>query len=1453
MFLLRYLISLVLLIAGLCGAAETVGQRPYEMEWAKRTTDDRPPLIDFEDLSGWRVEVKNAEANFTCSREQQIWGEHVGRLAYKALGNGDSEVRLLLPQPLALSQPFDALTCWIYGNRWGYESDTTTPAVTISVLFEDRDSKELEIVLFGVDWKEWHLCHRRLTPDQIKAVAAGAKLKGFRFAGGTNREERLLYLDNFAAFTELFAPLTFTPRPERGVAMFPGQSPGTNTGPGKLPFPTRPETILPDNLTEDFTTAVRAEGDAFVLAYAGADGKLTYRIEPRTGTFANIAVRWDGRGGEIRPCVGGGVFLAGPTGPVAPETAESLGTQVKGDTVESRWRLTAGTAVAEVALTYRLWHKSLVLDVVALGGQVAEVRWGVATGLDNPRLVPLPYYTYGSAVRPAVAVAGPPEAPLFLAENLDWTRSNGSWLWAENAVSATGVACNGGVRYIAKTDGRRNDCFERLFINLSPRFEEALPTLPNPVSPWKHVAGSRLWRAHGAGDRASDIALWTRVQRHGITEMVVTDHETGWRDGGESFTFRTRAAPGKGGDEGQFEYARVMQDKLGFVYGPYNTFTAVSPVNEFWDPDLIGRTAENEFQPVWMRCYAPKPARAVEFAERLAPIIQKKFHFSTAYCDVHTQPPPWYFVDYDPRVPGAGTFAAVYYAYGEIMLLQKQAWNGPVYSEGNNHFAYSGLTDGNYAQDAFYGLPTNPWLVDFDLRKMHDLCCNFGMGNPEMFYGQGASMGRTPAETDAAYDRFLAATVAFGHPGFLALEGGFGRGLRSYYLLQQLQSRYTLGSAKEIRYADAAGKLLDSTAAVATGAYTRSQVATRYGNDCVTVVNGHPTERLRVSAFGRQLDLPPNGYAGWTADGAIEVLSGDVDGRRCDYAATPAYLYADGRGRFARFPKAASDGIGICRILPNQRYEVIPYEGSDCGFAIAAVSAVALDTERKELGPAELRTSRGLIYVVPVKGALSYLLTAGQPPRLPTLTCDRDRAIPGEQITVRGKTEHVFTVPTEAKPGARLWQQFEGAWIDFTVMPLAEVVLSLAGGTALSLEMTGNLPQPAAAEVTVSAVAGVRSVTLQPRVSARLSVDIPAPTHEGIEPLSVTLKAGGLAWTTARLIVSVPGHGFLANLLDTWQSGVGVRGAKDVLDLGESGAQWTAREVTCGGEARKGFFAHPPWQGGTGYTFVLSAPVALPAAPPAALRAKVGKSDGSYLGDGILYKVVVVDAEGRETVAGEQTATRHEWLPIQADLGPWAGTAVRLKLVTDVGVKDSPEGDWGCWADLRLETRDEILLRTLEEADGPSSTLPGPARLPGLTADLLRHARQGWLRYDAMGLNGGEGGYPSFAVLNDIRLGPMVPGGGDEGRGIWAEKLSVPLTPEAIASLGLRNRFRLDNAGKDWFKVRRFWLELEFADGRKCTSEIAAAVFTQPPTWAHAEGIGVPFGEDIAVNLWFRP
>jgi hypothetical protein len=1264
--------------------AATVGVRPYEMDWAGRTHDDHTPLVAFENLDGWIVTGKQALATFSLSREQQIWGAHVGKLIYRATA-ARGDVRILPPAPLAIPAPFDTVTLWAYGNNWGYARDPSTPPVELAAIIEGANGREFSVPLGAVNWKEWFLLHRRLTPEQIELVKGGARFKALAVTGIKNSADRVLYFDNLACFTEALPPLTFEPRPARGAALFLGQSPGLNTGPGRLPFPTRPETILPPNATEKFTTRIARDGDGWTFSYAGDDGELTYRYVPRTGRWDDLTATWRATGTRevvaFAPCVGGGVQFA------AEAKAELLSLDGGKDAVTARWRLGG----VEVTYVFRLWNKSLVLDVLAPGGQVSDVAFGRAVGLGEAQLVPVPYYRLQGGAN-AVVVAGPRERPLFLMGNVDWYRSNASALRAAEQEEAAGLAYNGGTRYTPKTDGQRNDCFERFFLTVAPRLEEVLPVVDNPVSPWKSVTGTHVWRAHGASNRTNDARYWTDVHRHGLTQVVVTDHETGWRDGGESFTFRTRPAPGKGGDAGQFDYARLMQDQLGFVYGPYNNFTDFAPVNEYWSSDLISRTPENQLQHAWMRCYAPKPARAVEFCARLAPEIQKKFQFSTAYCDVHTAVAAWDRVDYDARVPGAGTCAAVFYAFGEIMLHQKAAWHGPVYSEGNNHALYCGLTDGNYGQDQSARLAENPWFVDFDLRRLHDKCCNFGMGNPDMFYASKRTMPADPVERDAWLDRFLAATVAFGHPGFLVMEGGMGNALRSYYLLQQLHSRYCLTNAAEILYADTEGRLQDASHALASGAFRLSQVVTRYADGTAIAANGNPEQRMRVTAFGRALDLPPNGWCGWTADGAVDVASADRDGARCDYADTPAYIYVDGRGRFVRFPKAASAGQAVCRILGQGEFEIIPLKNVECGFALQATRAVALDHDGKELGPAQCRSARSLTWVQPVAGAFSYRVTGQLGAPASSLTCDRALILPGEEVAVRGREVHSFRAPPTAKSGERLWQEFEGAWLDFTVGVLADVAWQLDGNRVNAL----ITPRLDVARLAVAQLGGTRSeIQLAPSIAVTVAADLGAPQRETLDVMRLDLSSDA-ARITAECRVRSASETISVGTVPKWTAGICLRGQPERAAMSETGAHVSKTDQTSGGVAHPALAMHPPYKGGTGYAFAQYAPVALPAATPAAFRALVGKGDGSDLGDGILYRVAVLDESSVATIAAELTVTNHAWHAIEADLSKWAGHSVRLKLIADVGPRNNSSGDWACWAEQRLESLHPVLRRQLE-------------------------------------------------------------------------------------------------------------------------------------------------------------
>jgi hypothetical protein len=312
-----------------------------------------------------------------------------------------------------------------------------------------------------------------------------------------------------------------------------------------------------------------------------------------------------------------------------------------------------------------------------------------------------------------------------------------------------------------------------------------------------------------------------------------------------------------------------------------------------------------------------------------------------------------------------------------------------------------------------------------------------------------------------------------------------------------------------------------------------------------------------------------------------------------------------------------------------------------------------------------------------------------------------------------------------------------------------------------------------------------------------------------------------------------------------------VRGGQETNDFGETLGHVIQRSAVCAEVSKDAIFMHPPYLGCVGYSFALYDAVTLPKDRPAAFRAVVGKADGSDLGDGILYKLAVVDASGAKTIVAEKIVLQHVWLPIEADLSKWAGQPVRLELISDAGTQDNSSGDWACWAEMRIESLQPVLQRTLEPSGEAYRREPPPLPLAGVTVDDLRKARSGQLHYDGNGFSGG-GEYGCYAVLNGVNMGFMTPAGGDEAKGIWATDVTIPLTPQAIAKLGRHNTFAVSDPNKDWFKIRRFWIELELADGRKISSDIAAATFTQPPGWPYAEGVLVPHGQDITVDLWFE-
>jgi len=1335
------------------------GEPPYEMVWAGRT-EEREPLVPFEDLAGWTIELHGgAEASFERSHEQRVWGSYSGKLTYRGQGRDDDGVVVRPPQPIPIPGPFTAANLWCYGNNWGFVPDPGTPQVELILLLVDADGTLYRIYTGRVRWEEWWLVHNRVINSLGQEPKFPFSFAGIEITGGNQPEDRVLFFDSLSFYEETWPELTFEPRPERNIDLYPGQDPGLNTGPGRLPFPTRPETILPTNFAEGYRTHAHQAGNgAYEFSYEGPDCTIAYTVRPAAQGLGEIAVRIDGRPAG-RALSEGGVQLAGDAS-TAPELHR---VRLANGILHVRQKHEIDGEAVRVEYAYRIMGKSLVIDAICRGGKATDLDLGFFEDVDEPETIPLPYSNYGGVSHCLMARNG--GRPFFASAWIDWYRSNASELVTGREVTGRRARVNGGSRYRPKTDGQRNDLFDRLFLTVSPLFEETLPTIANPPSRWGHVARERLWQeSWGPADFAVEHQRSRRLRAYGIEKLIQCNHEISWRDNADSFTLRIKAAPKKGGDEALREYV-ARQKGLGWLSGLYTNYTDFAPVNENWNEHAVQLESNREWRAAWPRCYALKPSRAVEFDAKYAPMIQKKYGSNSAYTDVHTAIAPWYYCDYDARVPGAGTFAATFYAYGELLLNDSRVYGGPIFSEGGYHCLYAGLPDGNYAlQYGGYNLSRDPILPQFDLFKIHPLSTDFGMGwTGNYCTWDGWSK---PENISNSIDRFLMATLAYGHIGWLVEEPhGIDLACRSYYMIQQAAKRYAMVPSRRVDYLDG-DRIVSTSEALASGAYKHSQLRVEYENGLELWVNGSWDRWWKLPANAGGHVLPPAGWFVRARDGGFWELSGLHAGRRIDVVESPEYLYIDGRGAFTELDHLAARGAVALRAPLQTRLEIIGIAGNDeIGFgctedvshlphdhvvrrlaglaASRPTQAAAFDVDGNALGSAEIRWANGKCWLMPVEKAIRYEVKPGPgSPKGAILeaSCPQTEVAPGQQVTLDlrstppaelddlsvsargsaleasvdsiepGRSRVTFTVPADAEPGRALWVRVassgasRAAWAVLNVRRLAELSVSpatvlLRGGEG-TLTITGRVGlagQPA--DLSIETPQGF---TVEPQ---RIEGGPEIPTQ-------VTVRGAGAVSGELRLVArggalrevhtfelqpgeTRPDELDFANGTVPFSWGQCLRGKEERRGDAQTGSACYASTGLSSGGVERRGLYTHPPYNGGVGYTYIDFEPTVVPDEPCELRLFIGIMDGGDLSDGIDFIIEAGLDDGTRVALMKENTSARAWREVVADLEPIRGKRVSFRFIADVGPHDSSTSDWGCWGEPVVRLKRPIPTVTL--------------------------------------------------------------------------------------------------------------------------------------------------------------
>ncbi|MBQ8362523.1 MAG: hypothetical protein IJX36_01185, partial [Thermoguttaceae bacterium] len=339
--------------------------------------------------------------------------------------------------------------------------------------------------------------------------------------------------------------------------------------------------------------------------------------------------------------------------------------------------------------------------------------------------------------------------------------------------------------------------------------------------------------------------------------------------------------------------------------------------------------------------------------------------------------------------------------------------------------------------------------------------------------------------------------------------------------------------------------------------------------------------------------------------------------------------------------------------------------------------------------------------------------------------CDRFNVAPGETVVLRdvnGETVE-FAIPKDAAPGSRIWAEPEtGAFVDFSVANAVDADFAFDVKTNV-LTATLKTALPRAAGTLAVEIAGKtfsKSFAVNSSETADVRFELPAPSAVGAETVKATVVAtppqGEPLETVYSLALETASQFVPFETLDFGASNGRVsanveltpylqrRGAVPSPSFANSGAIAAFQTgQSCGGDARSGYFLHPPYMGGaTGRTY-LRFDFEVPN-EPATFRVDVGKKDESDPGDGILFQLAVATFAADGSISNEQTlaettVAKHEWKPLEADLSAFGGKKISLLVVADVGPNDDSSGDWGVATTPRLESSETSLVRRLTNVE----------------------------------------------------------------------------------------------------------------------------------------------------------
>ena len=682
-------------------------------------------------------------------------------------------------------------------------------------------------------------------------------------------------------------------------------------------------------LSEPVENSIRKEGISFIFESRFVEAVVQYVYTPIEGTFSDLELEVNGNE-PFTPSEDGGIIVNCNGQNFAPDSEEVerhfISCELVDDSiVEARWQWIVNGEKSNFLYRFYLQGKSLIVELEGGSGKCSGLSLGRVTGVTNPIIFPLPYFTFGDTYPHFLHASG-----VFISSMIDWNTTNSTKLTGIGIHEAQQeFKLNGGCEYDIREDGSRMALHDRWVLTVSDKVEEIIPHLPlsqDDKADSKIDIQHNSWLnvRYGEKNEESYVTVYEKLRQlkqYGLNNIFVNHPAATWTDDEFLGSFELSGSPVMGGADALSEYVDGVGE-LGYELGLYTSFYSISPNHPEYSAEKAAVGSDGKPILADENSHVYKSSIALSEAITHVQKLVERFPPALPMVADHSARNPSDFTDCDKKLTEGVSFK-------KNIDLQKSLLSGiqdicPLFVEGGNHWLYPGIAKYYYAKIVGINPSIITPILDFELGTLHKLNADVGIGDIEEYY-QNEIPDSERNSRSVFLNRYIAATAAYGHIGLLPdpTNWGISSTLKMYFILNVMQRFYAKSHVDSIMY-HKNGAFLSLGDAIVEDACAQGQIKIEYSNGTVVIVN------LGDSEFVTDIDekatvLPSGGY--WIEHNESGTLSYSIlnDENRIDYSRSTDHLYIDTYGKLTTIGPVTTDGAVLVQERKWQ-IDVIPIE-----------------------------------------------------------------------------------------------------------------------------------------------------------------------------------------------------------------------------------------------------------------------------------------------------------------------------------------------------------------------------------------------------------------------------------------------------------------------------------------------------------------------------------------------